>query len=84
MSVVPLTIGLTLAAWLIPRWPALITTAKLLAPVLAFGTIALMTIPAHFDTTGTLFLATMHLALIPAVLVALNTLIQARPSRRSS
>jgi Family of unknown function (DUF6069) len=81
LSVVPLTIGLTLVAWLSPRWPKLITTAKIVAPVLAVGTIGLMTIPAHFDTTSTLTLTTMHLALIPAALLALTALAPPRRPR---
>jgi Family of unknown function (DUF6069) len=74
MTVLPLATGLSLVAWLSPKWPALLTIAKLVAPVVAIGTIGLMTIPAHFDTTSTLFLATMHLALIPATLLALGSL----------
>jgi Family of unknown function (DUF6069) len=74
MSAVPVTIGLTLVAWLSPRWPVLIPTAKVIAPTLAVATIGLMTLPARFDTTSTLFLATMHLALIPATVHALGAL----------
>jgi Family of unknown function (DUF6069) len=82
MSVVPLTIGLTLVASLSRRWPALITTAKVLAPTLAVATIGLITLPARFDTASTLFLAAMHLALIPATLLALAAMAQvtARPA----
>jgi len=72
MSVAPATIGLTLVAWLSQRWPGLVTTAKVIAPVLAVATIGLMTLPARFDTTSTLFLATMHLALIPGTVLALG------------
>jgi Family of unknown function (DUF6069) len=81
LSVVPLTIGLTTVAWLSPRWPILITVAKIAAAVLAAGTIGLMTIPAHFDTISTLTLATMHLALIPAALLALRALTPPRTPR---
>jgi len=83
MTVLPLATGLSLVAWLSPKWPALLTIAKLVAPVVAIGTIGLMTIPAHFDTTSTLFLATMHLALIPATLLALGSLArQPKQARR--
>jgi hypothetical protein len=74
MTVLPLATGLSLVAWLSPKWPPLLTVAKFVVPVVAIGTIGLMTIPAHFDTTSTLFLATMHLALIPATLLALGWL----------
>lgn len=80
MTILPLSTGLVLIAWLSPRWPLLITTARVVAPLLAVGTIVLLTIPAHFDTTSTLFLATMHLALIPATLLALAVLQLARAS----
>jgi len=74
MSVVPLTIGLALAAWLSRTWPPVTAIAKVVAAILAVATIALMTVPAGFDTTSTLFLATMHLALVPAAVVALGAL----------
>ncbi len=74
MSVVPATIGLAVVAWLSHRWPILISAAKVVAPVLALATIGVMTLPAHFDTTSTLSLAAMHIALVPAVLLALGAL----------
>jgi hypothetical protein len=74
MTVIPATIGLTLVAWLSRHWPALIRTAKVIAAALAVATIGLMTLPAHFDTTSTLFLVAMHLALIPATVLALGAL----------
>jgi hypothetical protein len=63
------------------RWPALITTAKIIVSVLAVATIGLMTLPAHFDTTSTLFLGAMHLALIPATVLALGALDPRRDQR---
>jgi Family of unknown function (DUF6069) len=80
LSVIPLTIGLTLVAWLAPSWPRLITTARIVVPVLAVSTIGLMTIPAHFDTISTVTLAAMHLALIPAALLALTALAPSHPA----
>lgn len=70
----PLTIGLALVASLARKRPVLITAAKVVAPLLAIATIGLMTIPAHFDTTSTLSLAMMHIAMIPAVLLSLRAL----------
>ena len=78
MSLVPLALGLALAAALSRRWPAAILVARIAAPTLAVVTIAVMTIPAGFDTTSTVSLAAMHLALIPAALLALNTLPRGR------
>ena len=74
MTVVPLGTGLALVAWLSRRWSALITTAKVVAPLLAVATIAVMTLPARFDTASTLCLATMHLTLVPATLLAIGAL----------
>jgi hypothetical protein len=78
MSVVPLTVGLALAAWLSRTWPPVTAIAKGVAAILAVATIGLMTVPAGFDTTSTLFLATMHLALVPAAVVALEALASRR------
>lgn len=72
LSVGPLTVGLALVALLSQQWPVLINAAKVASPALALVTIALMTIPADFDTTSTLFLATMHLTLISVSLIALT------------
>lgn len=74
MSLVPLVVGLALVALLSRAWPAAIRVARVAAPVLAVATIVLMTIPAGFDTTSTVFLAAMHLATIPAALLALDAL----------
>jgi RsiW-degrading membrane proteinase PrsW (M82 family) len=74
LSTGPLTVGLTLVAILSRRWPVLINAAKIASPALALATIALMTIPAHFDTTSTMFLASMHLTLIPISVLALTAL----------
>lgn len=74
MSLVPLAFGLGLVTALSRRWPAAILVARIAAPALAVATIAVMTLPAGFDTTSAVSLAAMHLALIPATLLALNTL----------
>ena len=74
MSLAPLATGLALIAALSRKWPAAIRVARIAAPTLALATIAVMTIPAGFDTTTIVALATMHLMTIPAALLALNTL----------
>ncbi|MBF9131974.1 hypothetical protein I0C86_23845 [Plantactinospora sp. S1510] len=78
MSLVPLGFGLTLVAVLSRKWPKVIPIARVVAPVLAVATIAVMTIPAGFDTTSTVALSAMHLTIIPAALLALRGL----PHRR--
>lgn len=80
MSLVPLGVGLALVAALARRWSATILVARVAAPILAVVTIAVMTLPAGFDTTSAVSLAAMHLATIPAALLALNTLSR-RPDR---
>lgn len=74
MTVGPLTVGLVLVVLLSRRWPRLYQAAKLLAPALALATIALMTVPAGFDTTSTYFLSGMHVVLVPVSLIALTAL----------
>ena len=74
MSLVPLATGLALIAALARKWPAAIRVARIAAPALAVATIAAMTIPAGFDTTSAVSLATMHLVTIPAALLALHVL----------
>jgi hypothetical protein len=85
MSVGPLAFGLALLAWLAPRRPGLIRAAKIVVPVLALATIALMTVPAQFDTCSTVFLSCMHVALIPISLLAIVSLDRAghgQPNRK--
>lgn len=83
MSLVPLVFGLGLVAALSRKWPAAILVARIAAPTLAVATVAVMTIPAGFDTTSAVSLAAMHLAVIPPTLLALNTLPRG-PGRRDA
>lgn len=71
MSLGPLLVGLLLVAWIGPKTTR---AARIVVPILAVGTIALMTLPAHFDTTSTVFLSCMHLALIPIALFAIRSM----------
>jgi hypothetical protein len=86
MTAGPLTLGLAFVALLSRRWPRLNQVAKVVAPVFALATIALMTVPADFDTTSTYCLSCMHVALVPISLIALTTLAhtdsRARPPDR--
>jgi hypothetical protein len=81
MSLGPLVTGLALVAALSHKWRAIIRVARIAAPVLAVATIFVMTIPAGFDTTSAVSLAAMHLATVPAALIALDA-IGRRPGTR--
>jgi hypothetical protein len=80
LSTVPLAIGLSLVALLSPRWPAFPRVATGVAPTFAIATIVLVTIPANFDATSTVFLSFMHLAVIPISLLAIARLAQRQRS----
>ncbi|GEK21878.1 DUF6069 family protein [Cellulomonas xylanilytica] len=73
-TALPLLVGLTLVALLRRRWSWVLPTALVVAPVLAVGTIFLMTVPADLDTASTVTLACCHLALVPVVVLALRAL----------
>jgi Family of unknown function (DUF6069) len=74
MSLGPLLTGLAVIALLARRWPVAVRIGRIAGPALAVITIGVMTIPAGFDTTSAIALSAMHLATIPAMLVALNAL----------
>lgn len=70
----PLFVGMTLAALLSLKWPAIIRVALFVAPALALVTIWTMTIPADLDNTSTITLALTHVALVPVVIAGLLAL----------
>jgi Family of unknown function (DUF6069) len=73
-SAVPLLIGLSAVA-LLSRFGDRVTKAALvIGPVLALGTIALMTLPADFDATSKTTLALCHVVLVPITVVAVLAL----------
>lgn len=74
-TVVPLLVGLTLAAALSRRWPWVLTVALVVAPVLALVTIALGTVPVDFDTVSTAALGACH---VVAGIVSVLALLQLR------
>lgn len=66
----PLLAGLILVA-LLSRLGAWVTRAAVVvAPVLAVGTILVMTVPAGFDATSAVALALCHLILAPISVLA--------------
>jgi hypothetical protein len=72
-SAVPLLIGLTLVA-VLARFEWVPKAALVIGPVLALGTIALMTLPADFDSTSKTTLALCHVVLVPITVVAVRAL----------
>ena len=73
-SAVPLLIGLTAVA-LLSRFGDWVTKAALvIGPLLALGTIALMTLPADFDGVSKTTLALCHVMLVPITVVAVLAL----------
>jgi hypothetical protein len=69
-SAIPLLIGLTAVAVLAPLAAWVIRAALVVGPVLAVGTIALMTLPTDFDTASKATLALCHLTLAPITIAA--------------
>lgn len=80
-TAVPLLVGLALVALLGPRLAWVHRAALVVAPVLAVGTIGVMTLPAGFDTASTVALALCHLTLVPASVLAVLAL-RRRAGRR--
>lgn len=73
-TALPLALGLTVAALLGRRWPAVYPIAMVVAPVLELGSIFGMILPADLSPTSTIALAACHVALVPISLVALAAL----------
>ena len=71
-SALPLLIGLVAVAVLARLGDWVVRTALVVGPLLAVATIALMTLPADFDTVSTLTLALCHLTLVPVIIVAIR------------
>jgi hypothetical protein len=83
-TIVPLSIGLAIAALLGRWWAWVFTVAMIVAPLLELGSILGMTVPADFDLTSTLTLAACHVALVPVSLLAIGALRARRKAMRSS
>jgi phosphatidylserine synthase len=79
-SAVPLLIGLTAVALLVPRAGWVATAALIVGPLLAVVTVPLMTVPADFDTASTAALAICHLMLVPVIVVAVLRMRPPRPA----
>ncbi|MFC4060874.1 DUF6069 family protein [Planomonospora corallina] len=73
-TVLPLLTGMTLAAVLARIWPWAVPAGLAVAPVIALGTIPVMTIPADFDDASTITLALCHVALVPVTAAGLLAL----------
>ncbi|NGP08649.1 hypothetical protein G6038_24875 [Rhodococcus sp. 14C212] len=73
MTVVPLTVGMGLAALLSLRWFGIVRVAEVVGAVAALGTIA-STIVADFDTPSTITLALMHVVIALVVVGGLEAM----------
>lgn len=73
LTVVPLLIGMVLAALLSFRWLGVIRVAQVVAPALALLTVA-PTFMAGFDGTSTAALALMHVAIAVVVVIGLEAM----------
>ena len=73
MTVVPLTVGMSLAALLSLRWFGIIRVAEVVGAVAALGTIA-STIVADFDTPSTITLSLMHVVIALVVVAGLEAM----------
>ncbi|MFI7540021.1 DUF6069 family protein [Actinoplanes sp. NPDC049599] len=71
---VPLLVGLVAVALLSPLGEGVVRTALVVGPLLAIGTIALMTVPTDLDVTSKVTLAFCHVTLVPIILVAVRAL----------
>lgn len=69
-SAVPLLIGLTVVALLAPRARWVVPVAAVAGPLLALGTIVVMTLPADFDGISRTTLALCHVTLAPITVAA--------------
>jgi hypothetical protein len=73
-SAVPLLLGLVAVALLARFGDWVIRTALVLGPLLAIGTIAVMTVPTDLDVTSKVTLAICHIVLVPVMLVTVPAL----------
>jgi len=71
MTVVPLLVGLVVAALLSLRWVAVIRVAQLVGSVLSLATIA-GTVAADFDGVSTVTLSAMHVVIAAVIVVGLE------------
>jgi hypothetical protein len=79
LTLTSMGLGLGIALAALRRWPRILLSLQVGATVIGVGSIAVMTIPAHFDTTSTLFLAAMHLSAIPIAVTTLSRAAAAVP-----
>ncbi len=78
-SALPLLAGLGAVALLARFGDRVTRTALIVGPLLAVGTIAVMTLPADFDVVSKVTLALCHLVLVPIIVVAVRALARRDP-----
>jgi membrane associated rhomboid family serine protease len=78
-TVIPIVVGLTLVALLARWWHQVIPLALVIAPILAIGTIFIMTLPADLDTASTVTLAITHVVVAIVTVAGVLALRGRRP-----
>lgn len=78
-TAIPMLVGLTLVALLAPRLPQVIPVALVVAPILAIGSIFIMTMPTNFDTASTVTLAIAHVVVAIVTVAAILALRARKP-----
>lgn len=78
-TVIPIVLGLTLVTLLARWWHQVIPLALVIAPVLAIGTIFIMTLPTDLDTASTITLAITHVVVAIVTVAGILALRGRRP-----
>ena len=78
-TAIPMLVGLTLVALLARWWRQVIPLALVVAPLLAIGTIFIMTLPTDFDTASTVTLAITHVVVAIVTVAGILALGAHRP-----
>jgi hypothetical protein len=73
MTVVPLLVGMVLAALLSLRWLGVVRVAQVVGAALSLATIG-GTVAADFDAVSTVTLAAMHVVIAAAIVVGLGAM----------
>ena len=73
MTVIPMVVGLTAAALLSLRWPAILRVAQVIGAILPIVTIA-MTVTSDFDGQSMVALSIMHIVVAAAVVLGLQAI----------
>ncbi|SNT35326.1 DUF6069 family protein [Rhodococcoides kyotonense] len=75
LTLVPMVVGMGVAALISLRWLGVVRVAQVVGVIAPLGTIA-MTVSADFDTVSTVTLALMHVVIAAVVFVGLEALLR--------